>query len=45
MRNIISKNPYSGIVRQTVNFITHHDLNQKILRAHQGFEIQRKRSL
>lgn len=45
MRKIISKNPYTGQLRETVNFLTNQELDAKIKRAEQGFEIQKKRTI
>lgn len=45
MRNIISKNPFTGQVRETFKFLTPEELDQKILRAKQGYEIQKKRTV
>ncbi len=45
MRNIISKNPFTGQIKETFKFLTPEELDQKILRAKQGYEIQRKRTV
>ena len=45
MRNIISKNPFTGQIKETFKYITNQELDQKILRAASGFEIQKKRTI
>lgn len=45
MRGIISKNPFTGQVRETFKFLTNQELEQKILKAQAGFEIQKRRTV
>lgn len=37
MRAIISKNPFTGKVRETINFISNQDLDAKLTRAEHAF--------
>jgi hypothetical protein len=37
MRGIISKNPFTGKVRETVNFISNNDLDAKLDRSEKAF--------
>lgn len=45
MRSIISKNPFTSSIRESFKFISNEELEQKLSRAEQAFEIQRKRSI
>lgn len=45
MRNIVSKNPYTGQLRETFKYLTNQELDQKLQRADQAFQIQKKRTI
>ena len=45
MRNIVSRNPFTGQVRAPIPFITDKELHDKMERAASAFEVQKKRSL
>lgn len=45
MRAIVSKNPYTGQLRETFKYISYQDLDGKLDRAEQGYAIQVKRSI
>jgi len=43
MRNIISKNPYTGQIKEQIPFVTNELLLKYFDKAKEGFEINRKR--
>lgn len=43
MRNIISRNPFSGQIKEQIAFVNAEGLSKQLLRAAGGFEIHRKR--
>jgi acyl-CoA reductase-like NAD-dependent aldehyde dehydrogenase len=45
MRNIISKNPFTGQVKGLYPFISAHELGDKLDRSAVAFEIQKRRTL
>ncbi len=45
MRTIVSKNPYTGQLRETFKFISNQDLSAKLDRSAAAFEIHRKRTI
>ena len=45
MRGIVSRNPYTGQLREAFKFISNQDLDAKLDRAEQGYAIQAKRSI
>ncbi len=45
MRKILSKNPFTGQIREQFDFITNENLHAKIVKAAEGFEVQKKRSI
>ena len=45
MRQIISKNPFTGQVKGTFPFLSNQELTEKLDRSARAFEIQKKRTL
>ena len=45
MRNIVSRNPFTGQIRPPIPFITDKELHAKMERSAQAFEVQKKRTL
>ena len=45
MRNIISRNPFTGQLKETIPFISNEDLKVKLDRAAAAFEIQKQRTI
>lgn len=45
VRAIVSKNPFTGQLRETFKFITNEELDHKLNRAEKAYEIQTKRTI
>jgi acyl-CoA reductase-like NAD-dependent aldehyde dehydrogenase len=45
MRKIISKNPFTGKIKDTFEYISEKDLNIKIERAAKAYDIHRNRTI
>lgn len=45
MRGIVSKNPFTGEIKNAYKFLTREELKAKLDRSNAAFEIQRKRPL